>query len=91
MPGMRPACGNEFWESKVTNFIQFAFSVTDYSETSLIRNCNNLDRQQDTKTLMGLKEHNIKSAIYNWASSWNEIKTRTHETNSLAMKNWILS
>jgi hypothetical protein len=29
------------------------------------------------KTLTRLKEYNIKSAIKNWASSWNEIKTKT--------------
>jgi hypothetical protein len=26
---------------------------------------------------MRLKEYNIKSAIYNWASNWSEIKTKT--------------
>jgi transcriptional accessory protein Tex/SPT6 len=29
------------------------------------------------KTLTRLKEYNIKSAINNWASSWNEIETKT--------------
>jgi hypothetical protein len=43
------------------------------------------DRGQ--KTLTRLKQYNIKGAIYNWASSWSEIKTNAHGTNTLAMKN----
>jgi hypothetical protein len=40
--------------------------------------------------LTRLKKYNIKSAVCNWASSWSKIKTKTHGTNSLAMKNWSL-
>jgi hypothetical protein len=34
-------------------------------------------RGQRIRVLMRLKEYNIKSVIYNWASSWSEIKTKT--------------
>jgi hypothetical protein len=42
------------------------------------------------KTLTRLKKYNTKSVIYNWTSSWSEIKVKTLKyarNNSLAMKN----
>jgi hypothetical protein len=41
----------------------------------------------EQKTVMRMKEYNMKSSVYNWASSCSEIKTKTHGTNLLAMRN----